>query len=272
MDSELPDNKLIREGKSPLPAWLYLALIAVAAMLIWGGGSWFYNKKLSLQETRPFLQVTNRQFSLFLWQFPEYMRANVSSKSGYLPGFQYGDKIAIEPGKAEEFVQAPPQVLFLYHTWNRLISDEFAPRIITNKEFHQFLDYCQEWKPQNWKEAPQEYKTLVESLDKLGDKELPLISIPKEVQIAFIGWKNYFFEGALINLIKPTYGEMDEFIKKYPHYARNYWQNIVKNGKPDYLKIQFSGKGESKAEMPDSELAAFLKVAFFNYVQSKKKL
>src|SRR6516162_7765055 len=101
MASELPDNRMIKEPKSSVPAWTYLAVIAVFAALVWGGGSWFWEKREQMREANPFAQVTNRDFSLFLWQFPEYMRANVSMKVGYLDGFEYGDKISIEPGMAD---------------------------------------------------------------------------------------------------------------------------------------------------------------------------
>lgn len=258
-------------GKNPYPAIIWLAIIATIAAMFWGGGSWYLNKQQGIIATSPFLQVTNRQFSLFLWQFPEYMRANVSSKNGYLPGFQYQNKIAIEPGLAEEYVVAPPEVIFFYHTWSRLISDEFPQRPIDPRDFREFLEYCQEWKPANWPGAPKEYQELVGKLAGMS-QTLPLASVPLDVQHAYIGWKNYFGEGELINLLKPNYGDMDEFLKRYPHYTRNYWRNIVMKGKPDYLKTITTGHFDAKAPIPENEIAAFLKVAYFNFIQSKKNL
>ncbi len=271
---ELPDDKLIQNNysKNPFPAWLWLALVAITASLFWGGMSWFYEHKQWVSESNPFLQVTNRQFSLFLWQFPEYMRASVSGKSGYLIGFKYMDKVSIEPGSEEEYVQAPPDVVFLYHTWKRLISNEFSERVIPASEFRDFLAYAPEWKPDRWKEAPKGYADLVQTLKKDKNDNLPLAEIPQVVQQAFIGWKNFFLEGNLIEDVKPTYEELEKFLSLYPHYARNYWRNIVKKGKPDYLKNLFLGNFDPKATVSDSELAAFLKVAFFNYQQSEKGL
>jgi hypothetical protein len=274
MDSELPEDRMIQDSfqKNPVPAWLYLALLASLAALLWGGGSWFYKQQKSSQEASPFLQVTNRDFSRFLWQFPEYMRANVSSKMGYLPGFQYEGKVNIVPGEAEQYVVAPPNVLFLYHTWNRLISNEFAKRPIPTQDFREFLEAIPEWKPENWPAAPDGYRNFVTSLNGRNERDIPLYMIPAVVQQAFIGWKNFYLEGELINQVKPTFGDMDAFLKEFPHYRRNFWRNIVKKGKPNYLLKLFQGRFDPKDEIPEEELAGFLKVAFFNYTQAKKNL
>lgn len=273
MDSELEEDRMIQDNfnKNPTPAWLYLALVALVAALLWGGGSWFYEKQKTLQQSSPFLQVTNREFSLFLWQFPEYMRSNVSAKSGYLPGFQYEGSVAMTPGEEEKYVIAPPKVLFLYHTWHRLISDQFARRPISSTEFREFLELFPEWRPENWLKAPNDYRTIVSQLDTTVARDLSA-SLPKEVQQAFIGWKNYFVEAELINQLKPLYGEMENFLSQFSNYKRNFWRNIVKQGKPDYLLKLFTGQFDPKQPIPDNELAAFLKVAFFNYQQARKNL
>jgi hypothetical protein len=268
MVDEIPDNKLINESldKNPFPAWLWFAVIAAVSALLWGMGSWFFEIKQDIVKTNPFLQVTNRDFSLFLWQNPEYMRANVSSKTGYLPGFQYNDKVAIEPGQAEQFVSAPPEVLFLYHVWDRLIRNEFAIRPVSVSEFKDFLAYSKEWQPANWKKAPQSYVDLVENLPSEPGARIAG-RLPQEILQAFIGWKNYFVEGAAINQVKPTYGRMTKFLNRFPHYARNYWQNIVQNGRPNYLK--FLADKDSNDVIPEDEIAGFLKVAYFNFLQAE---
>lgn len=66
------------------------------------------------------------------------MRVNSKTKSGYLPGFQYIDKLSIEPNMADLYAVAPPELLFLYHTWNRLLSPEFITRPIQLSEFKEF--------------------------------------------------------------------------------------------------------------------------------------
>lgn len=271
---ELPEERMIRNGPGPglFSYLLWLALGAAVLSLLWGGSFWFLQKREMSLGGSPFLQVTNREMSLFLWQFPEYMRANVSSKTGYLPGFQYLDKVSIEEGQEEAFVSAPPPVLFLFHTWNRLIRNEFPKRPISARELREFLEYAPEWSPKIWKGAPKEYQELVATLGDKGAETLNLAQIPPDVQRALIGWKNYFLEGEMIKNLKPTYTEMTEFLERFPHYARNYWRNIVESGRPEYLRSFIDPTKEMKGEIPDAELAAFLKVEFFNYMQAKKNL
>lgn len=261
---DLPENKMIREPKSATPAWLYLAVIAVFAALVWGGASWFLEKREQMRESNQFAQVTNRDMSLFLWQFPEYMRANVSMKVGYLDGFQYGDKISIEPGMAESYASAPPSVLFLYHTWNRLLGSYGSDRPIDRAEFLEFLEYCPEWKVENWPGAPKEYQALMGELAQGKSTGATLNAVPLKVRQAFTGWKNFFFDKDQINQVKPTYEQMERFIAKYPHYARNDWRNILMKNKPDYLKTLFSGKFEGKETVPENEIAPFLKLGYYN--------
>lgn len=266
VSKELPDDQLIHQGfrSNPKPAMVYMVVIAAVTGLLWGGASQSFSKQHQKQSENPFLQVTNREFSLFLGEFPEYMRVNVSSKTGYLPGFQYTDKIAIERGQADDYVQAPPEVIFLYHAWKRLAGDVFSPRLISVAEFVHFLEYCPEWHPENWADAPKNYRQLIQELPKNG----AITGLPNLVQKAFIGWKNYFLEGDLINQVKPTYREMTVFLKQFPNYARNYWRNMVLKGKPDYLK-SLNGNYNPDARVPEGELAAFLKVAYFNFTRSE---
>lgn len=211
----------------------------------------------------PFLQVTNRQFSIFLWQFPEHMRVNASNKSGYLPGFQYQGKVSLVVDDADKYVIAPPATIFLYHAWRRLISEEYAPRPIGPQEFQEFLSYADEWQPKNWAEAPKGYGELVAKLSEAPQdlQTLPESSLPQVVRRAFQGWKNYFKEGEAINAVKPTFEEMQRFLKLYPHYARNNWRNILIDQVPEYL----NQIDDTKVEMPPEQLAPFLKVAFYNY-------
>ncbi|MGK5594811.1 MAG: hypothetical protein ACSNEK_05585 [Parachlamydiaceae bacterium] len=273
MTKEIADNELINDSLSqnPFPAWLWLALVAALAALLWGGGSWLFMKRSEWVKDSPFLKVTNRDFSLFLWQNPEYMRANVSSKTGYLPGFEYKDKITIIPGQAEQYVSAPPGVLFLYHVWHRLLGKTFPKRAISVNEFKAFLDYNTEWQPANWPNAPKGYREVVEKVSYETGNRL-LLDLPREVQQAFIGWKNYFMEGESINHIRPTYAQLRLFLSDFPHYARNYWRNIVSSGRPDYLQ-SFGDKNKGEEEIvPENELTGFLKVALFNFEQAQKGL
>ena len=273
---ELSEKNFIHDDlqKDPSPAWIWLAVIAIVSALLWGIGSASREEINGEVQSSPFLQVTNRQMSVFLWQFPELMRANVSSKTAYLPGFQYLSKLNIEPGMADQYVSAPPQLLFLYHTWSRLIKNEWSRRIIRPSEFQEFLKYATEWDPKEWKDAPKEYIEMISTLPgtKLTDlQSLAESTLPNDVRLAFIGWKNFMKEGTKINEILPSVNEMQLFLKEHAHYARNYWGNIVLDSAPKYLMMLQQGKSSGQEIIPTEELAPFLRVGFFNFEQSKKE-
>jgi hypothetical protein len=271
---ELQEKDFIQDdvNKPSWPFWLWGILFTLFVCLAWGIGSW-YNGFINQQvEMSPFLQVTNRDFSVFLWQFPEHMRVNVTKgRAGYLPAFKYTDKLSLEPEMAEEYVVAPPELLFLYHTWKRLISNEFIQNPISLSEFKEFLLYAEEWQPANWPDAPKDYIKFANALleqKAIDPSGLPEINPPKEVVQSFQGWKNFFVEGDAINKIRPTYAEMASFLNRSPHYARNYWKNILQAQFPNYLKTIYSGKYTPSVVVPDNEMAPFLKVAFYNYQKS----
>jgi hypothetical protein len=270
---ELQEKDFIQDRlrKNPFPFWIWLVILTTFIAILWGTGNWYSNFINTEISRNPFLQVTNRQFSLFLWQFPEYMRINSKNKQGYLTGFQYEERITLVLKEADNYVVAPPSLIFLYHVWQRLISEEFISRPMPADEFKQFLAYAEEWQPRFWPNAPKPYLNFVADLEKsasneaLSKKEEEVI--PFEVKQAFQGWKNYFKEGDAINAISPTYAEMSQFLKTNPNYARNYWQNIVYDNYPMYLK-NIEDEHKNKEEIPKDELAPFLRVAFFNYSKS----
>jgi hypothetical protein len=265
---KLSEKDFIQDNlrKNPFPAWFWLFVVAAVACIAWGLGSFYRFDINSQTSVAPFLQVTNRQMSLFLWQFPSEMRAHIGSgKSSYLPGFQYVDKVSIEPGFADVYVEAPPELLFLYHTWDRLISNDFSTRPIPPVEFQEFLSYCEEWQPANWPKAPEGYVELVKELKNTQEKDLQVLSraaLPMVVRQAFQGWKNYMKEGSAINALNPSFEEMSGFLERYPNYARNFWRNIY----PEYLKSYVDEAREGV--VGQDELEPFLKVAFYNYSKS----
>lgn len=275
-EGNLPEKNFIQDGqhKSPFSFLVWGCIFTVAICLIWGGWSWYFKKVNEEYAKNPFLQVTNRDFSIFLWQFPEYMRANVKNKSGYLPAFQSIGRLGMDPKLAEEYVVAPPELIFLYHTWDRLIHSEFTPRPIPSAEFNEFITYIDEWTPKNWPGAPQGYVQLIAKLPSIKDQDLaalPQTELPLIVRQAFEGWKNYMKEGDAINAMKPTYKETSAFLSGHPHYSRSYWRNIVMDTTPEYL-IDFNKKSlDEKRIIPNEELAPFLRVALFNYIQAQKK-
>lgn len=274
--NRLQEKDFIQEKiPNPVPFWLWFALVAIVSALLWGGSAWIGDHWGNEIAKSPFLQVTNRQFSVFLWQFPELMRVNAATKTGYLTGFQYQDKVSLVLNEADDYVIAPPEAIFLYHAWKRLVSDEFAERPMPVLEFQNFLNYAEEWQPKNWSEAPKEYVALVA---KLSDPEtpkdlstLPDSTLPRMVRLAFQGWRNFFKEGDAINQVKPTLQEMAQFLKTYPHYARNNWRNIMIDQAPHYLNMMGQEPEDSKMVLPADQLAPFLKVAFYNYSQAQKK-
>ncbi len=217
------------------------------------------------------MQVTNRQLSLFLWQNPEFMRINSKQKDGYLPGFFHNGKVTMDLSFADQYAEAPPELLFRYHTWHRLVSNEFIPRPIARNDFMEFLRNVPEWQPTYWPAASKSYSAMisqlpssdVEDLSALGEEELPRI-----VRLAFQGWKNYFYEGEEINHVKPTANQMKAFLERHPHYARNYWRNIVMDVTPDYLKSL--PKSDSDAVIPAKEMSPFLKAAVYNYLKESE--
>lgn len=268
----LSEKNFIHEEypKHPYRFWIWFAIIAGVTYLLWLLFFWYSTTLTQQVESSPFLQVTNRQISLFVLQNPEFMRSQAKNKTGYLPGFQYVDRIGIDVPYADDYAIAPPEVLFLYHTWHRLLSESYPERLISPKEFREFLDYSQEWQPKNWREAPQGYVKLVAELPQTDIQDLsalPRDVMPQDVRLAFIGWKNFFKEGDQINAVRPSFDEMDAFLKEYPHYAFNYWRNIV--GK-NYLKSYAEPKANKAGQISEDELAPFLRAAFYNYLNNGK--
>lgn len=266
---DLPEKDFINEGysKDPYPFWEWMAVISVCVVLLWAFGLWFNDKMDTEVADSPFLQVTNRELSLFLWQFSDKMRIHAKNKTGYLPGFQYQESVAMELDEADEYAIAPPELLYLYHTWKRLISDEIPLGPIALSEFREFINYAEEWKPRFWPAAPEGYVAFINSLEQIKDtdlRSLPATTLPIVVRQAFQGWKNYMKDQDKINQLRPTYGEMEAFLKLYPHYARNYWRNIV-DSRLHYLYTLTWGQYNPNDVIPQDELAAFLRQAFYNY-------
>lgn len=270
-NTELQEKDFIQEGykKNPFPFWFWLFILTIIVALFWGGNSWYYEKIDRIFTKSPFLQVTNRQISLFLWQNPQYMRVNAKNKDAYLTGFQYINNVAPMPEKADEYVAAPPEVLFLYHTWDRLVKEETTIRPIPVGLFRRFLQHSQEWLPQYWSQASREYSLFINQLPALGDDELlSLKEIPKVVQIAFQGWRNYYIDAEEINQVIPSTSQMKAFLQAHPHYARNYWRNIFMASTPDYLKSIWDDTAQET--LSKNELKPMLRVAFFNWLQMKE--
>ena len=244
---ELQEKDFIQEryGKDPYPFWFWFFILAAFTLGLWLVEGWFTREVRLEYSQNPFLQVTNRDMSVFLWQFPEKMRVNVAQKGNYLPAFQYEEKVSLFPDQADEWVSAPPELIFMYHTWKRQIGDIWFKRVIPKNEFVQFINYAEEWKPEFWDEAPEEYVQFYRKLGEVSADEDVSKRLPLIVRQSFQGWKNFFMEGEAIEQSKPTEEQVETLIAKYPTYARNFWRNMY----PEYL---------------EGNLPPFLKVALFN--------
>lgn len=266
----LEEKDFIHEeyGRNPFPFWAWLAVIIFVTLLFFGATRYYYSALGELYTENPFLQVTNRELSLFLWQNPQHMRVHVKHKNGYLPAFEYAEKIALIPQYADDYAIAPPELFFLYHTWKRLLGDAFISREIPADEFRTFLTAVPVWAPEYWKNAPSGYVALTNALPVNSKENLGVLSmdiLPLEVRQAFIGWKNYFSEGNQINALQPTAQLLEQLLSTYPHYARNYWCNIEGDA---YLKSSYTNPQDI---IKSNELSPFLRVALFNFNLRKKE-
>lgn len=269
---DLEEEDFIQEGyrKNRYPFWFWAIGLALLAALVWYFTGRHVEQVEAFKASNNFLRVSNRDFSLFLWQNPEFMRINAKQKSGYLPAFQYlGGDVTVEPELADKWVEAPNEVLFRYHMWDLLIGGKYFSRPIPQSEFLEFLKEDPEWEPQYWKEAPDEYIALLklirggntyENLNLLNEREMPLI-----VRRAFQGWRNYKLEGAAVNAVSPTYSELNFFLNENPNYSRARWKNILSDTQPNYLRSE-GKRGTEK--VPAGELSPFLKTALYNFLNS----
>ncbi|CDZ80282.1 hypothetical protein BN1013_00790 [Candidatus Rubidus massiliensis] len=269
MPKELSEKDFIQDNipKKPKPFWFWVFVLTVFVLSIYTLIS-IQTKDLSKSfEHNRFLQVTNREISLFLWQFPEYMRANIRQKTGYLPAFQGLSGVTMLPELADDYASAPPDVLYMYHTWKRLLGNDWMNRPIYGKELKKFLTQLPEWTPSFWKKAPDSYKKIIDQLDIYLDKNLNELSfdeLPLMVRQAFQGWKNFFIEGDEINQLRVEKDKLITFLHLYPNYQRNYWFNLIKDRYPNYLKFSSSNN------LPKDTMAPFLKVAYFNFFKAKE--
>jgi hypothetical protein len=231
---ELSESEFIHEEYShdPKSFWLALLLFFVVVVGIWGIKRWEEGAMQGSQSATPFTQVTNRELSLFLWQYPQLSRNNASSKSSYLPGFYAEQKMGIKQDYADEFAIAPPELFFLYHTWKRQLGDFVVPRTFSEEIWTMFLEENREW--------------------------IGYDRTQKEVQQAILGWYNINHEIEKILAYQTTDEELSKLLTQEAHFARNYWRNIY----PTYLK-EFTNS-EMRSEIPENELPSFLKIALYN--------
>lgn len=269
-EKELKEEDFIQEGfhRDPKPMWWTLLLLALVIAAFWALSSWRQQQMDEQKDQAPFLQPKNREFSLFLWQNPQFMRANANSKVDYLTGFDFEDKVHLIPGRAEEYVVAPPEVLFVYHTWKRLTREISPKRKVKSKEFRAFLQSCPEWTAEYWGSAPQEYRQLLTTLPQYDEEAI--LSLPEAVHWAFQGWKNFYMEAEAINAIRPSYGEVRAFVQRYPGLERSQWINISAKDFPDYLK-SLAENHSDETPYPPRELNGLFRVLYYNETKAQEE-
>jgi hypothetical protein len=263
-EKELSEKDFIQE-RGPKFVWIFILLFLVFISLMWGIDYWQRDIARKELKNSPFFQVTNREFSIFLWQNPQYMRKHAGFSELYLTHFHTQGSVHLIPEFAEEYVVAPPDILYRYHTWKRLIGNYVPPRPIDKEIFQFFLDENTEWYPVNWKNAPTAYVQLIANLGALDVENLQSLAydqLPLEVRMAYIGWFNYMHEWMQINMFIPTRNQLNHFLASYPNYARNFWRNLY----PNYLLNQDQTKHLSEFDM-----TWFLKSAAFNFEQSQSR-
>lgn len=249
--------------------WLFLLVFLSFVICLWLVGVWEKHIVAETRKKQPFMQVTNRQFSLFLYQNPDFMRAHRVHRFGYLPDFSSEEDVKVISGLADAHVSVPPDVLFRYHVWNRLLGKSLALRPIIASEFWEFLQQNSEWLPENWPGNTADYSVLVAGLLKHGEADLSALSLeelPFEVKLAFQGWKNYFKEWEEIKEVRPRRVELAQFVQKHPHYGRSYWRNIL----PDYLRdmVFRENSPSDKSLVGEEQLTDFLRIALYNFAKA----
>ncbi len=248
--------------------WLNLFLFALMLLLTVSVYNWQQKKLQENIANDSFLKVTNRDLSLFLWQFPSFMRLHNKSKVAYLEGF-HPNFAGMRPHAPESYATVPPDLLWLYHNWKQLLAPIFIPRKINAIEFEKFLQALPEWLPEAWPNAPVEYKVLVntQAFQKTSDlQNLSYIDLPLAVRQAFVGWKNFKLEGNAINQYHPSPSQINVFLQKFPQYQRHLWRNIEQidgHQIAEHTYLSNAALLEKSIKLP-----VFLKVALYNDYQS----
>jgi hypothetical protein len=263
----LPTTPIPNGSRARFPVWASILTFVALALIVYGV---IYSLQHLKEGKSPpqFAQVTNRQYSLFLWQNPQYMTYDLPPSSEYVTGYWDSRKLFADPVVADALVDSSAEMLYLYHTWATLLKSYLPGRPIPAARFMDFLMTCQEWQPRFWPQAPLGYGELVESIAQMNPtenlEELSMDEFSLDLRLAFQGYENYFFEAVQINALKPTYADIAELLQKYPYYARKYWFEALEKEYPNYLLTYTKGAYDPAESVPEDELTPFLRVALFN--------
>jgi hypothetical protein len=268
---ELMEKDFISEKglkKSSKPTFQYLLLVIAVIALTWWWVSFKQNWIAS--NNQEFGKVTNREFSLFLWQNPEYTRRLAYEKDHHLTQFSKDGGVHIVKNHAEDIVEAPPSLVYNYYYWKKFAGDIDFSREIERDFFYSFLESCPEWLPENWNNAPKSYSKISESLLQLSSKEFKELqqTLPDNLRQAFFGWLNYYHEGNLINAVAPSYEEVQSFLKEHPNLKRNIWKNLLLEQAPNYLQSALDSSIDKEKLYPQGEMTSLFKLLYFNIKDS----
>lgn len=250
-------------------------MIAIALSFSLVLSQWYTQLQKIEKKHDPFLEVTNRDFSLFLNSFPSFIPFAKHDTQTEETVSNSLLQIDID----NTFVNAPEEVLFLYHTWHRLLFLYAPLRIIRPTEFREFLTTVPQWDAIGWPEAPIAYKELLQSQKYLNMKdlqELPFTTFPLTVRQAFQGWKNAFKEALEIDSWNPLFSDVLSFLLNFPNFARNEWRNIdqvagLHVAGLDYLSSILHKDFQPTDIVPSTQLSSFLKIALFNMHKAKEE-
>lgn len=253
-----------RTDPSPNPFLIGIFFVAILVIIVSSIQTWYVEYTAAHQKKSPFYQVTNRDFTLFLRENPNFLNKNISSKEAFLPGVEFIKQVSSNVETADDLINAPDDILFEYWTWNRLIDYPPPKRAIPLDEFQQFLKDYPEWTPIYWRSSPRSYDELYHDI--LAGKAPKELSgkLPDDVREAFIGWKNFTVEKEEIEKFDPTFGELKNFLATYPNFRRNYWINIVAASDPNYLETYSFANYTLDDKVPLDQIAPFLQIALFN--------
>ena len=115
------------EKRSQLPIWASLLAFVALILLGYGVVHWVHVSRANTPYANPFLHVTNRDYSLFLWQNPEMI--GQGRERGYFSAFgAQGNESWLDPILADEMVVSPEYQLMRYHAWNIYARDYLPQR------------------------------------------------------------------------------------------------------------------------------------------------
>src|ERR1700733_7357205 len=101
-------------SRKRFPVWASILAFVALALIIYGV---IYSLQHLKQGQNPpqFAQVTNRQYSLFLWQNPQYMSFHLPRRLHQVPGYLDRRNLFADPTVADAFFDISAEMLYVDH-------------------------------------------------------------------------------------------------------------------------------------------------------------